>query len=165
MPVYMMRSVGATTMVDHCPCIVSPKVHRSVDLHLRGNNWHGARTAVQVDEGWLPTRPLLQPARSCFQPMTGRRGGIRYSSAARNADRSKSHLGLSRPRLRHDGTVVVHSDEAGYRAVTRLSATASELIGSLAIYSYAQERYEASVFADGGFVGRPQDGFDLAANL
>jgi hypothetical protein len=36
---------------------------------------------------------------------------------------------------------------------------------SLAIYSYAQERYEASVFADGGFVGRPQDGFDLAANL
>lgn len=36
---------------------------------------------------------------------------------------------------------------------------------SLAIYSYAQERYEASVFADGLFVGRPQDGFDLAANL
>lgn len=36
---------------------------------------------------------------------------------------------------------------------------------SLAIYSYAQERYETSVFADGGFVGRPQDGFDLAANL
>jgi hypothetical protein len=36
---------------------------------------------------------------------------------------------------------------------------------SLAIYSYAQERYEASVFADGGFVGRPQDGFDLAADL
>jgi hypothetical protein len=36
---------------------------------------------------------------------------------------------------------------------------------SLAIYSYAQERYEASVFADGECVGRPQDGFDLAANL
>jgi len=36
---------------------------------------------------------------------------------------------------------------------------------SLAIYSYAQERYEASVFADGGFVGCPEDGFDLAANL
>lgn len=36
---------------------------------------------------------------------------------------------------------------------------------SLAIYSYAQERYETSVFADGGFIGRPQDGFDLAANL
>ena len=36
---------------------------------------------------------------------------------------------------------------------------------SLAIYSYAQERYETSVLADGGFVGRPQDGFDLAANL
>ena len=36
---------------------------------------------------------------------------------------------------------------------------------SLAIYSYAQERYEASVFADGVLVGHPQDGFDLAANL
>jgi hypothetical protein len=36
---------------------------------------------------------------------------------------------------------------------------------SLAIYSYAQERYEASVFGNGEFVGRPQDGFDLAANL
>jgi hypothetical protein len=36
---------------------------------------------------------------------------------------------------------------------------------SLAIYSYAQERYEASVFADGGLVGRSQEGFDLAANL
>ena len=31
---------------------------------------------------------------------------------------------------------------------------------SLAIYSYAQERYEASVFADGGFIGRAVDGFD-----
>jgi hypothetical protein len=38
-------------------------------------------------------------------------------------------LGLSRPRLRNDGTVVVHSDEAGYGAVTRLSATASEVVG------------------------------------
>jgi hypothetical protein len=39
-------------------------------------------------------------------------------------------LGSSRPRLRRDGTVVVHSDEAGYQAATRLSATASELIGT-----------------------------------
>ena len=37
--------------------------------------------------------------------------------------------GLTRARLRGDGTVVVHSDEAGYRAVTRLSVTASELVG------------------------------------
>jgi len=39
-------------------------------------------------------------------------------------------LGLIRPRLPRDGTVVVHSDEAGYRAAPRLSATASELIGT-----------------------------------
>lgn len=39
-------------------------------------------------------------------------------------------LGLSNPCLRSDGTVVVHSDETGYRAVTRLSAAASELVGT-----------------------------------
>lgn len=39
-------------------------------------------------------------------------------------------LGLSSPRIRDDGTVVVHSDEVGYRAVTRLSAAASELVGT-----------------------------------
>jgi hypothetical protein len=37
--------------------------------------------------------------------------------------------GLTSPRLRDDGAVVVHSDEPGYRAVTRLSAAASELVG------------------------------------
>ena len=36
---------------------------------------------------------------------------------------------------------------------------------SLAVYSYAHERYEPSVFADGEFIGRAEDGFDLAANL
>ena len=36
---------------------------------------------------------------------------------------------------------------------------------SLAVYSYAHERYEPSVFGDGEFVGRAEDGFDLAANL
>jgi hypothetical protein len=45
-------------------------------------------------------------------------------------------LGLSRPRLRRDGTVVVHSDEAAHRAVTRLSATASELIGHLCTHHH-----------------------------
>lgn len=39
------------------------------------------------------------------------------------------HLGLSDVRLRDDGTVVVHSSEPGYRAVTRLSAAASEVVG------------------------------------
>ena len=39
-------------------------------------------------------------------------------------------LGLSDLRLRSDGTVVAHSDEAGYRSVTRLSAAASEFVGT-----------------------------------
>ena len=40
-----------------------------------------------------------------------------------------SRLGLSDVRLRHDGTVVVHSTERGYRAVTRLSAAVSGIVG------------------------------------
>ncbi|MDA8392163.1 MAG: hypothetical protein M0Z87_05050 [Actinomycetota bacterium] len=36
---------------------------------------------------------------------------------------------MSDVRLRNDGTVVVHSTERGYRAVTRLSAAVSEIVG------------------------------------
>jgi len=43
--------------------------------------------------------------------------------------RLTADLGLSSPRLRSDGTVIVHSDEAGYGAVTRLSVAASEIVG------------------------------------
>lgn len=43
---------------------------------------------------------------------------------------SAIRLGLSDPGLRQDGTVVVHSDEVGYRAVTRLSAAVSYLVGA-----------------------------------
>ncbi|MGI9120144.1 MAG: hypothetical protein ACR2G7_08515 [Acidimicrobiales bacterium] len=39
-------------------------------------------------------------------------------------------LGLARPRLRDDGTVVVHSDEPGYHAATLLSAEASRVVGA-----------------------------------
>jgi hypothetical protein len=38
-------------------------------------------------------------------------------------------LGLENPRIRNDGTVVVHSAEAGYRAVARLSSMASDILG------------------------------------
>lgn len=41
-----------------------------------------------------------------------------------------TQLGLSRIRLRSDGTVVVHSAEPGYRAITRLAAAASEVLGT-----------------------------------
>lgn len=39
-------------------------------------------------------------------------------------------LDLKAPRLRDDGTVVVRSDEPGYRSVLRLSAAASEIVGA-----------------------------------
>lgn len=44
--------------------------------------------------------------------------------------RLTAELCLSDPRIRRDGTVVVHSNEAGYRAVKRLSTAASELVGT-----------------------------------
>jgi len=93
----------------------------------------GARTVVQVDEGWLPTRSL-------FGEESVDAGGTRgeYLEWVRS-----SAFQLCRLRLR-------------FLALDRWS---------LAIYSCTQERYEASVFADGGSVGRPRDGFDLAANL
>jgi hypothetical protein len=43
--------------------------------------------------------------------------------------RLTADLGLSSPRLRGDGTVIVHSDETGDGAVTRLSVAASEIVG------------------------------------
>jgi len=39
-------------------------------------------------------------------------------------------FGLGRPRLRADGTVIVHSDEPGYRSVMRFSAAASDVVGA-----------------------------------
>jgi hypothetical protein len=38
-------------------------------------------------------------------------------------------FGLSDARLRADGTVVVHSDEPGYRSILRLSAAATDVVG------------------------------------
>ena len=35
---------------------------------------------------------------------------------------------LDKPRIRSDGTVIVHSHEASYRAVARLSAMASDVV-------------------------------------
>ncbi len=39
-------------------------------------------------------------------------------------------FGLPPLRLRDDGTVVMHSDEPGYRAANRLSAAASRVVGA-----------------------------------
>jgi hypothetical protein len=41
-----------------------------------------------------------------------------------------SRLALTDVRVRSDGTVVVHSDESGYRAILRLSGLASGLVGT-----------------------------------
>ncbi len=38
--------------------------------------------------------------------------------------------GFNRPRLRSDGSVIVHSEEPGYRTVNRLSTEASQVVGA-----------------------------------
>ena len=43
--------------------------------------------------------------------------------------RLAAELGLGDPRVRADGAVIVRSPEIGYRAVTRLSAAASDVVG------------------------------------
>jgi hypothetical protein len=58
---------------------------------------------------------------------TPRRASVEPHRAA--IRRLTADLVLSSPRLRSDGTVVVHSDEAGYGAVSRLSVAASEIAG------------------------------------
>lgn len=44
--------------------------------------------------------------------------------------RRAAALGLGEPRLRWDGTVIVRSDEPGYRWVNRLATQASALVGA-----------------------------------
>ena len=38
--------------------------------------------------------------------------------------------GLAEPRLRDDGTIIVHSDEPGYRAVVRFATQAARFVGT-----------------------------------
>jgi hypothetical protein len=43
-----------------------------------------------------------------------------------------AQVGLSPLRIRDDGTLVIHSDEPGYKTANRLSATASQMVGAYA---------------------------------
>lgn len=44
--------------------------------------------------------------------------------------RLTDEAGLGSPRVRADGTVIVHSDESGYRAVNHLSVDLSAVVGA-----------------------------------
>lgn len=62
-------------------------------------------------------------------------GGDRKATAAEvraqaaQVHRLAEQVGVSNPRLRDDGTVLVHSDSPGYREVLQLSRSLSELVG------------------------------------
>jgi len=53
---------------------------------------------------------------------------VRVHAAA--LSRLAGELGLDAPRLRDDGTVVIHSAHPGYQEANRLSAAASEVVGA-----------------------------------
>jgi hypothetical protein len=53
---------------------------------------------------------------------------------------------LSNARLRGDGTVVVHSDEPGYRSVLRLSAAATDVVGTY-VHVISDDAVNASAIA------------------
>lgn len=52
------------------------------------------------------------------------------SAHAAAVRRLATGLGLGAPRVRDDGTLVIHSSDPGYRAANRLSAAASALVGA-----------------------------------
>jgi hypothetical protein len=41
-----------------------------------------------------------------------------------------AQLGVSPLRVRDDGTLVIHSEDPGYKTANRLSATASQIVGA-----------------------------------
>jgi hypothetical protein len=55
-------------------------------------------------------------------------------------------FGLSNARLRADGTVVVHSDEPGYRSILRLSAAATDVVGTY-VHVISDDAVNASAIA------------------
>lgn len=63
-------------------------------------------------------------------PVADRKATEKEVAKHRDAIRQLAHgFGLTGPRVRSDGAVVVHSSDSGYRNVFRLSAAASELVG------------------------------------
>lgn len=64
--------------------------------------------------------------------VTGERKATRSEvrAYADTIKRLAAGLGLTDPRVRRDGAVVVHSDEPGYYSVNRLSRQATQLVGA-----------------------------------
>ena len=69
----------------------------------------------------MASRVVVRATKASRDEVATHRAAIRQLAAK---------LGLENPRVREDGTVVVHTRESGYRAVARLSAMASEIVGN-----------------------------------
>jgi hypothetical protein len=64
---------------------------------------------------------IASDRRASWQEVAQRRSELRRRARA---------CGLTDPRLRSDGAVIVHAPEPGYRAVGRFAAEAAEVVGT-----------------------------------
>ncbi len=95
-------------------------------------SWASARLLVEVAAGAEPGVPSYRyDDRVPRSTVLDRKATPEEVEAHAESVRDlAADLGLGRVRLRGDGTVVVRSPEPGYRAVMRLAAAASEIVGS-----------------------------------
>ncbi len=63
--------------------------------------------------------------------ISDRRASWQEVAAQRAELRGRADVcGLTEPRLRNDGAVIVHAPDAGYRSVSRFAAAAASLVGT-----------------------------------
>lgn len=62
-------------------------------------------------------------------PQIGRRRPLTVRAHAEDVRRIANQVGVGEPRVRPDGTVVVHSEQPGYRDVVALSQRLTDLVG------------------------------------
>jgi hypothetical protein len=107
-----------------------------------GTSWNGSelggtrdRRAMHAD-GAGPVRARRSPGPGTLVSMSDALAADRKATLAEVEAHAKSlrdeaaQLGLSPLQVRDDGTLVIHSDDPGYKTANRLSAIASQMVGA-----------------------------------
>lgn len=70
---------------------------------------------------WDVSETIVSDRRSTWQEVSARRVELRAKA---------EDCGLTEPRLRNDGAVIVHAPDAGYRLTGRFGAAAAAVVGT-----------------------------------
>lgn len=70
---------------------------------------------------WGVSETMVSDRRASWQEVAARRAELRAQAGA---------CGLTAPRLRNDGAVIVHAPDAGYRLASRFADAAAGLVGT-----------------------------------